>query len=196
MNWTETEDFLKQAIQAKRGAQTRIAERLGIKVPSVASYVSGSGKIPAEHLNAILEELGLAVELSSTLALPAPMAFLLGMGASPAPAHFVSVEEGRHHYDYGETLLGKKTDLVWYDPETWWVKIRYPAVDVHQFGTVHKTGDNGVATTYLVKDGPFAGFTVVPSRNLMHIRTEGFERKLLAQDYEYTSRKRSLEDVN
>lgn len=64
MNWHDIEQDLKRRMQAQpRGYQTRLAERLGIKQPSVAAYISGSESIPLAHLDAILDTLGLKLAI-------------------------------------------------------------------------------------------------------------------------------------
>lgn len=63
MNWTEFEVDLKEKLRAKRGSQSEVARQLGIKQPSVANYVSGQGRVPVEHIDTILDVLGLKLEL-------------------------------------------------------------------------------------------------------------------------------------
>lgn len=63
MNYTEFQESLRAAVRAKRGAQAEIARRLGISTPSVAAYVTGGNRIPAEHLDVVLDVLGASVDL-------------------------------------------------------------------------------------------------------------------------------------
>lgn len=58
MNWTETEEKIREEVRLKRGSQAEISRRLGIRPPSVSAYISGENNIPPEHLDTILEVIG------------------------------------------------------------------------------------------------------------------------------------------
>ncbi|UQN10332.1 helix-turn-helix transcriptional regulator [Deinococcus sp. QL22] len=73
MNWETLQQTLRQLVREKRGAQAEIARRRGISTASVAAYIAGGNAIPAEHLDTILEILGLEFELGG-LARRGPLA--------------------------------------------------------------------------------------------------------------------------
>lgn len=63
MNWDQLQASLREQIRQRRGAQVAIATRLGVSRAAVGKYVSGENEVPAGHLDAILEELGLELQL-------------------------------------------------------------------------------------------------------------------------------------
>ncbi len=64
MNWEEFEDYLRQAIKAQpRGFQTQLAEKLGVKPPSIAGYTTRGKSIPPGHISTILQLLNLEIKV-------------------------------------------------------------------------------------------------------------------------------------
>lgn len=179
MNWTEIEPTLKVAIREKRGTQSEIARRLGIKPGSVANYVSGPNSIPLHHLDTVLAVLGLTLHLGDASTVDVRN-FLIRMSEHPDERFFESNEDGRHVYRYRETDIARVTDLVWYSPALWWVKLRHPKFRVHTLGTLQHTGETILADSYRVLDGPFKGYRVAVSANLIHLWAPGLPGTLEA----------------
>ncbi|MBZ9752813.1 helix-turn-helix transcriptional regulator [Deinococcus sp. HMF7604] len=172
MKWSDIETTLKAAIREKRGAQSEIARRLGIKPGSVANYVSGSNSIPTPHLDTILTVMGMTLHLGDASTVDIRN-FLIQMSEQPDQQFFDSSGQGRHVYHYGETEIAGVTDLVWYSPGLWWVKLRHPKFRAHTLGTLQHTGETVLADTYHVLDGPFKGYGVAVSANLIHLWAPG-----------------------
>lgn len=172
MNWNETQTRLREHIRRKRGAQAEIARRLGITSPSVANYVTAGKDIPIDHLDTILDVLGLTLNLVDAAGVNVPD-YLLAMSEHPDQQFFDSDEQGRHVYHYGETEIAGVTDLVWYSPALWWVKLRHPRFSAQSLGTLEHTGSTILADAYRVTDGPFQGFRVAVSANLIHLFAPG-----------------------
>lgn len=63
MNYTELQEALRAAVRAKRGAQAELARRLDISTPSVAAYITGGNRIPADHVDVILDIIGKDLKL-------------------------------------------------------------------------------------------------------------------------------------
>ena len=76
-------------------------------MPSVAAYVTGNSKIPSEHLDVILDVLGLNLMFGSDKPLPKAVNFLLEQGTTPDERFFESEENGRRVYRYGSTPAGQ-----------------------------------------------------------------------------------------
>lgn len=66
MNWEEFEEHLRQAIKAQpRGFQTQLAEKLGVKPPSIAGYTTRGKSIPPGHISTILQLLNLEIKMQT-----------------------------------------------------------------------------------------------------------------------------------
>lgn len=172
MNWTEIEPTLKSAIREKRGAQSEIARRLGIKPASVANYVTGPNSIPVNHLDTVLAVLGLTLHLGDASTVDVRN-FLIQMSENPDQRFFESNEDGRHIYRYGATDIAEVTDLVWYSSALWWVKLRHPKFRAHTLGSLQHIGDTILADSFRILDGPFKGYGVAVSANLIHLWAPG-----------------------
>ncbi|MBZ9714920.1 helix-turn-helix domain-containing protein [Deinococcus multiflagellatus] len=168
MNWSEVERTLKAAAQERRGAQSEIARRLGIKPGSVSNYITGTNSIPPHHLDTILAVLGMTLHLGDASTVDVRNV-LIAMTEQPDRQFFESDDRGRQIYRYGETEIAGTTDLVWYTPARWWVKLRDPKFRPHALGTLEYTGDSAFVDVYRVVDGPFKGYRVAASPKLIHL---------------------------